>query len=313
MQDTTESKDSVAGIDIGGTKIAVALADADGHVLAMTRFPTRVERGPHAVLREAVETVRKLAGDSGTRVAAVGVGCAGPLDRKAGLILSPPNLPGWDRFPIVEIMENRLDAPCVLDNDANAAALGEYRYGAGREVEDMVYITLSTGVGGGVIVGGELLHGVGDAAGEVGHMIVWPDGPECGCGARGCLEAVCSGTGIARRAHARMGEAGVGVTAADVVRLAHEGDAAATEVWDETIKYLALGIGNVIVTVAPETIVLGGGVSAAGDQLLEPLRARVRRDVTMIPPEKVSVVLAELGGDSGVYGALLLGRRALGL
>jgi glucokinase len=313
MHDTTESKDSVAGIDIGGTKIAVALADADGHLLGMTRFPTRVERGPHAVLREAVETVRRLATEAGTRVAAVGVGCAGPLDREAGLILSPPNLPGWDRFPIVDIVENRLDAPCVLDNDANAAALGEYRYGAGREVEDMVYITVSTGIGGGVIVGGEVLHGVGDAAGEIGHMIVWPDGPQCGCGALGCLEAVCSGTGIARRARERMGETAGDVTAADVVRLASEGDPAAAEVWDETIKYLALGIGNVIVTVAPETIVLGGGVSAAGDRLLEPLLARVRRDVTMIPPERVSVVLAELGVDSGVYGAMLLGRRALGL
>lgn len=307
-----ETTDAIAGIDIGGTKVAVALANREGEVLATARFATRVERGPNAVVDEAIATLQRLAGEHGARIAAAGIGCAGPLDRRAGLILSPPNLPGWDRFPIVELVEGRLGVPCLLDNDANAAALGEYRYGAGRGVRDMVYMTVSTGIGGGVIVGGELVHGVGDAAGEIGHMVVLPDGPECACGARGCLEAICSGTSIARRMRERTGaDPSVEITAASVARAAREGDRAAREVWDETIRYLALGIGNVIVTVAPELVVIGGGVSAAGEQLLDPLLTRVRRAATMAPPERIRIALAELGGDSGVHGALLLGQSAL--
>jgi glucokinase len=310
----------VAGIDIGGTKIALAIADSEGRIIEGTRFPARTgERGPHAIIEEALAEIERMLKKTGACLEAVGVGCAGPLDRKRGLILSPPNLPGWDEVPIIQLVEERLGVPVLLDNDANAAALGEHRYGAGRGYRHLIYITISTGIGGGVIVRGELVHGVYDGAGEVGHMIVLPDGPACGCGGRGCLEALCSGTGIARRARARVaaGESSSlsslgpeGITGQSVVEAARAGDAVAAAVWDETIEYLAVGVGNLFNMLAPEVVIIGGGVSTAGEQLFVPLRERVRGLVRMLPPEKINILQASLGNDSALHGAVILGVAA---
>ena len=195
---------SIAGIDIGGTKIAVALADSDTQMISRARFPTRVETGPHRILENTITEIKRMVEETGTELVAVGVGCGGPLDRQHGLVLSPPNLPGWDEFPIIKLLEERLGVPALLDNDANAAALGESVYGAGRGLSNIVYMTISTGIGGGLIIAGEPVYGVCDGAGEVGHMTVLPDGPICGCGGRGCLEALCSGTSIARRARTSL-------------------------------------------------------------------------------------------------------------
>ncbi|HEX8141143.1 MAG TPA: ROK family protein [Pyrinomonadaceae bacterium] len=318
------STEAIAGIDIGGTKIAVALSDTDGNVIARHRFATQVEIGPYRVVENAVKEIERMVKETATRLIAAGVGCGGPLDRQRGVVLSPPNLPDWDEFPIVELIEKRLGVRSVLDNDANAAALGESKYGAGRGLRNVVYITISTGIGGGIIIEGKILHGVKDGAGEVGHITVLPDGPRCGCGARGCMEAICSGTSIARRARERLltGEqssmttmAGgiMEVTAKTVAEAMRGGDRLAAEVWDETVYYLAVGISNIINVISPEAVILGGGVSTAGEQLLEPLRRQVRDRNTMLPPEKINILQATLGGDSGVYGALILGRRAIAL
>jgi len=313
--------DFIAAIDIGGTKIALGLSDLGGRPLPFRRFPTRVARGPHEIVRQALDELERMTAEAGGRVAAVGVGCGGPLSRSRGLIRSPANLPGWDEFPIVDLIRERLDVPVELDNDANAAALAEHEYGAGRGAANMVYLTISTGIGGGLILGGQLIHGVGDAAGEVGHMIVQPNGVPCGCGSRGCLETICSGTSIARRARERLAGGGresvlLGggleqITARSVSEAARAGDPVATEVWDETVEYLALGVGNVIAAFAPEAVILGGGVSTAGDQLLAPLRRRIQETVKIAPVELVRIEQAALAGDSGVYGALILGRLAL--
>ena len=310
----------VAGIDIGGTKIALALADSGGRIIEGARFPARTgERGPHAIIEEALAEIERMLAKTGARLTAVGVGCGGPLDRRRGLILSPPNLPGWDEFPVVRLVEERLGVPALLDNDANAAALGEHRYGAGRGYRHLIYITISTGIGGGVIVRGKLVHGVCDGAGEVGHMTVLPGGPECGCGGRGCLEALCSGTGIARRARARVAAGAASslsslgadaVTGQAVAEAARAGDAVASAVWDETVEYLAVGVGNLFNVLAPEAVVIGGGVSAAGEQLFGPLRERVRARMRMLPPEKINILQASLGGDSALHGAVILGQAA---
>jgi len=316
------NKQTVAGLDIGGTKIAVALADTDGNVISHTRFDTRVELGPHRILDRAIEEIERMRDDTGTRLVALGVGCGGPLDRARGLILSPPNLPDWDEFPIIEIIEKRLGIPAVLDNDANAAALGEFNYGAGRGMHNIVYITISTGIGGGIIINDQIFHGVNDGAGEVGHITVLTDGPMCGCGARGCLEAICSGTSIARRARERLlagtqssittmaGEINA-VTAKVVAEAVRAGDKLAAEIWDETIYYLAVGISNTINVLAPEAVILGGGVSTAGELLIEPLRRQVQSRNTMLPPDKINILQAALGGDSGSYGALILGQSGI--
>jgi glucokinase len=318
------NRETIAGIDIGGTKIAVAIAKPDGQVLSLTRFPTEVEKGPHAIIERAIVEVRRMAEENQASLLSVGVGCGGPLDRARGLILSPPNLPGWDEFPIIEIVERGLGAPALLDNDANAAALGEQSHGAGRGLQDLVYMTISTGIGGGIITKGEILHGVGDSAGEVGHITILPDGPACRCGERGCLETLCSGTAIARRARERLATgvessmtalAGAPdkVTAKVVAEAARDHDPVAVEIWDETIHYLAIGTGSIISILAPEAVILGGGVSTAGEQLLEPLRREVQARVKMLPVEKIKILQAELGGDSGIHGALILARSAAAL
>lgn len=316
-------KKVIAGIDIGGTKIAVALADSvDAQPLLPSRFPTRIERGAHRILDEAVNEIERKLRETNTKLSAIGVGCGGPLSRARGLILSPPNLHGWDEFPIVKILEERLRVPVLLDNDANAAALGEHAYGAGRGLRNLVYITISTGIGGGVIINNAIVHGVGDGTGEVGHVTVHPDGVLCGCGARGCLEAFCSGTGIARRARARLslGKQSAmltlagsvdAVTAQTVADAARDGDALANEIWDDTVRYLAIGINAIAVTLAPEAIILGGGVSTAGEQLLAPLRKQLKARVKIVPFAEIQLLQAALGGDSGIYGALILGREAM--
>jgi glucokinase len=249
-------------------------------------------------------------GGSADAIQRIGIGCAGPVDRQAGLILNPPNLPGWVRVPLVERIEKALGRPAVLENDANAAALGEFRYGAGKGASSLVYLTVSTGIGGGIILDGKIWHGVKDGAGEVGHMTLLPDGPLCGCGNRGCLEALASGPAIARRARealatgrpSRLREAG-DFTAADVVRLAQEGDALAAEVWDEAVRYLGLGVAAIVTILAPQRVVIGGGVAKAGDFLFEPLRREVRRRVKLVPVESVPILPAALGPDVGILGA----------
>jgi len=314
------SDQCVAGIDIGGTKIALALAGTDGRVKEKTRFPTRVADGPRAILERVFSEIERMLEGCGSRLAAVGVGCGGPLDRRRGLILSPPNLPGWDEFPIVALLREHFGVPVLLDNDANAAALGEHRHGAGQGLKHLVYMTISTGIGGGVIVSNKIIHGVYDGAGEVGHMTVLPDGPLCGCGARGCLEALCSGTAIARRARERLaaGEESflssldaAEVTAQAVALAAREGDALASKVWYDTIRHLSVGVGNIFHALAPEAVIIGGGVSTAGDQLFEPLRGQVRARVLMLPPDRINILQASLGGDSGIHGAVILGQSAL--
>lgn len=304
---------TVLAIDIGGTKLAAGIVDAAGSILARGEVPTVAAEGPERVLDRIVrlaEGVKAVPRVSAGAIRRIGIGCAGPVDRQAGLILNPPNLPGWVCVPLVEHIERALGLPAVLENDANAAALGEFRYGAGKGANSLVYLTVSTGIGSGIILDGKIWHGVKDGAGEVGHMTLLPDGPICGCGSRGCLEALASGPSIARRARealaterpSRLREAG-DFTAADVVRLAREGDALAAEVWEETVRYLGLGVAAIVTILAPERVVIGGGVTQAGDLLFEGLRREVRRRVKLVAVESVAILPAALGPDVGILGA----------
>lgn len=311
---------AVLGIDIGGTKLAAGIVSPDGSILARKEVPTRVAEGLDPVLGRIVQLGRDLLGAPGipgNTVGRIGVGCAGPVDRRAGLVFDPPNLPGWVRVPLVEHVQGALGIPTVLDNDANAAALGEFCYGAGRGANSLVYLTVSTGIGGGIILDGRIWHGLKDGAGEVGHMTLMPDGPVCGCGNRGCLEAISSGTSIAKRAKALLAQGRSSrlqqvpdFTAADVVRLAHEGDAVAREVWESAVAYLGLGVAALITILAPERIVIGGGVAKAGDRLFLPLRDEVRRRVRLVPVESIPILPAALGADVGILGAAAVALEA---
>jgi glucokinase len=304
---------AVLAIDIGGTKLAAGIVDSEGRILARGEVPTLAEEGLEPVLGRIVDLGRELLSRpeiADVRVHRIGVGCAGPVDLKAGVVFNPPNLPGWVRVPLSDRIQQALGLPTVLENDANAAGLGEYRYGAGRGVQSLVYMTVSTGIGGGIILDGKVWHGLKDAAGEIGHMTVCPDGPLCGCGNRGCLEAISSGTSIARRAKEIIASgrptrlsAIPNPAAADVVRLAQEGDAVAAEVWADAVKYLGIGVAAVITFLAPERVVIGGGVTKAGDHLFKPLREEVRRRVTLVPVASVPILPTALGPDVGILGA----------
>ena len=307
----------VAGIDIGGTKIAIALENEAGERVAARRLPTEVRLGPEIILENICRAVEEMLAETRTKLISIGVGCPGPIDIKHGLVLSPANLPDWIDFPIVERLEKRFGVSVLLDNDANAAALGEYFDGAGRGFKDVFYVTISTGIGGSIICEGRIHHGVQAGAGEIGHTIVDSDGVRCRCGTNGCLETIASGTGIARRMReavaARNGTAAENldeITAETVVEAVKSGDETARQIWDETIKFLAIGIGNAITLLAPEAVIIGGGVSFAGELLLAPLRREIGKNVTMVPVEKVEILRASLGSESGVCGALMLAHQA---
>jgi glucokinase len=247
-------------------------------------------------------------------IIAAGVGCGGPLDPKTGMIMEPPNLPGWVDVPLVKILQDALGIPVYLDNDANAAALGEHRFGAGRGVENMVYLTISTGIGGGIIIGNKLYQGQNGNAGEIGHMSLAINGRPCNCGSRGCLEAYASGTNIAARAREAVGAgekslltelAGSpdNISGETIMAAMQAGDSVATRIWDETMEILGAGIANVINIFNPQRVVLGGGITNFGDLLFGPIR-RIALSRAMGPLAQVAeIVPAQLGGQVGVLGA----------
>jgi glucokinase len=308
----------VAGIDIGGTKIAVALESHAGDRVAADRLPTQVELGPESNLVNISKTLEKMLSETNSDLSAIGVVSPGPIDIERGLILSPINLLGWDEFPIVEKLEKRFSVPVSFDNDANAAGLGEYFYGAGRGFKDVFYVTISTGIGGAIICNGQIYHGVDASAGEVGHTVVKQGGVRCRCGVEGCLETIASGLSIARRMKEKLaqGNGNVGenlseITAETVVEAVRKGDRTACDIWAETVRYLGIGIGNAITLIAPEAVIIGGGVASAGELLLEPLRREIAKNVSMMPIEKVKILQASLGSESGVCGALMLAQKAV--
>lgn len=315
----------VGGIDIGGTKIAVGLARPSGELVARDSFATPSAGGPLRALLLSAARLEAMVEEQEHQLRAVGVGCCGPLDRLAGRILDPPNLPGWRSVPLVEVLREALGVPIFLENDCNAAALGQLRFGAGRGVDDFLYVTISTGIGAGIVVGRKLYRGLGDGAGEMGHQTLDPRGPVCRCGNRGCLEALASGTALARRAReaALRGENVAAITsrapcgggeieARHVVEAARDGDPLARRLCDETLEWLAIGIANAITLLAPRRVILGGGLAFAwGNDALWALRTRIGARVRLVPVDAVEIVLAEHGTDAGLHGAVAAGIEGL--
>lgn len=294
----------VLALDIGGTKLAAGVVDASGAIRASDRMPTHASEGPDRVIDRLIALGRSVVAQAGVAwsdLAGVGVGCGGPLDPRSGVILGPPNLPGWVNLPLADRLHAALGLPVFVENDANAAALGEHRFGAGRGVANMVYFTISTGVGGGVILDGRLYHGVNGNAAELGHMVVLHGGRRCECGRKGCLEAYASGTAIVQRARERLGP-DIESTEA-VVAAVQAGDPAAVQFWDETMAILADGVANAIHAYNPARVVLGGGVTNAGELLFEPVRRFALRSVFPVHAGVVEIVPAALGNAVGIVGA----------
>ena len=292
------------GLDVGGTKIAAGVVDAGGGVRGFVTAPTQAVRGPEDGLARLFDLGRRAVAESGAawdEIDGVGIGCGGPLDSDGGILIAPLHLPGWGGVPVVELATAAFDRPAVLDNDATAAAAAEHRYGAGRGTLNMVYLTVSTGVGGGVVLDGKLHRGPTGNGGELGHVTVDWRGRLCrGCGRRGCLEAYASGTSIAERAR----DAGIdGATAETVAAAARAGEQPAAGVWAETCEALACGIVSLANLFEPELVVIGGGVSRAGEQLAGPVRELVLAQTMRQPGQELRVELAALGDAVGVAGA----------
>jgi glucokinase len=308
-------KRPVLALDIGGTKLAVAVVTSDGVTHALSYRPTRREEGPDAVLRRLFDMGHEAISASGLGpVAAVGISCGGPLDAAAGVLESPLHLPGWINVPIVAMAEREFGVPAVLENDATAAALGEHRYGSGIGTSTMLYLTISTGIGGGAVVHGALHRGAAGNGGEYGHIMVRPGGRACLCGRHGCLEAYASGTSIAERAREALADddsdsalaALPEVRAEDVAREAAAGDRLARRIWDETVDALAVAVTDLVNIFEPELVVLGGGVTRSGDALLVPVRDAVLRDAMRPAAAAVRIELAGLGDAVCVVGAAAL-------
>lgn len=316
----------LVGIDVGGTKIASAVGDSSGRLLATARRATRPSGDGAADVAELAQSLRGLLAEAGKEpadIAAIGVSLPGPLDPERGVLLDPPNLPGWHDLPVRDLLTDAFGAPVFIENDANAAALAEWHFGAARGFEHVVYLTMSTGVGGGLILGGRLHRGVLASAGEIGHMPIEWDGAPCACGRRGCFEAYVGGaawakhlrsiTPAASRAAVLAGGAEA-VTPRHLVAAARAGDAFALAELARWNEYVARGITMLSFVVAPQVVVLGTIATAAGEALsFAPIRARVAERIWPFLAERMQILPAALG-DSLPYhaaiGVALEGLRA---
>jgi glucokinase len=311
------------GIDLGGTKILVAVVNAEGAIVGMAKKKTKGELGPDAVIKRIVDTAAEattVAKISLRAIAGVGVGAPAPVDHDTGVVYSAPNLPGWDEIPLGARLQAELGAPVWVDNDVNLGTLGEFSLGAGRGCKHMVGVFVGTGVGGGIVVDGKLHRGARYAAGEVGHMIVQPNGPLCGCGRRGCVEAFASRTAIERSVRAGLAEgrasvmpdlmaAEKGRLTSGVIKQALEaGDALMVEVIDQAQLYLGVLVANLVNALDPEMIVFGGGVvEALGDAFLQPIRSTAQSYyLQQRNADKILIVPATLGDHAGVLGGAAL-------
>jgi len=308
------------GVDLGGTKISIALADINGKIVAKKKVLTEADQGRDRVLLNIVRTSEELVAASKLSFAAIermAIGVPGWVNVETGLVHHAPNLK-WENVPITSILQKQMDVHVVIENDANAAALGECVYGAGKGALNLLYITISTGIGGGIIINGQLHRGNRGRAGEIGHMIINPSGPRCGCGNSGCLEAFSSGTAIARKGKEAVerrdntllidlcqGDSSK-VTAALVSRAAKKGDKVAREILNEAGYYLGIGIANLINLLGPDKVILGGGVLKAEDLVLETMKDTILSLIKASSLDGVEICKAALGDESGVVGALVI-------
>ena len=297
-------KECALGIDIGGTSAKLVLADRRMRALRRAAVPI----DPRAPWREALGRIADGAAAllRGRGVVGIGVGCAGCVDASRGVLRFSPNLPRWRRVPCAEFLSARLGLPCVVDNDVNMMALGEQRHGAARGARNVCCVAIGTGVGGGLILDGKLHRGASMSAGELGHIPVEPDGIECPCGGRGCLERYVGKDGILRLARLAMRGKGVpagGLTPERLAAAARSGVPGARRAWEDAGRYLGLGLVGLVNLLNPDVIVVGGGISAAGGLLLGPARRVVRERALAIPARHVRIVRSAFGQDSGAIGA----------
>ncbi|MCI9304647.1 ROK family protein [Clostridium sp.] len=306
-------KKYVIGVDLGGTKIYTALVDLEGNIIKEKTVETLAHEGEQAVMGRIIDTINYVIdGTDKDLIRAIGIGSPGPLDVKNGVIIETANLP-FKNFEIVKTIKEEYELPTYLDNDANVATLGEFMFGAGKGTENMVFITASTGIGGGAVLNGKLFRGATGNALEVGHMTVSTEGPRCGCGNLGCAEALGSGTAIGRRAKEAVStnvktslKNYDNVTSKEVFKEAANGDRVAKNILNTSLTYLGIAVANTITNFDPEKVVVGGGVVNGGDIVIDTIRNVVEERCMAAFVENCKIEKAVLGGKAGVLGAAAL-------
>ena len=324
MKGSGKHEPPVLAIDLGGTKIYTALVSGTGQVIAREQHPTLADEGPGAVIERivsAVDYLLSLRKIDSSQLDSISIAAAGAIDSHQGIITLSPNLLGWRTISLRDIVQDKCRVNTYLVNDANAAALGEHQCGVGRGVDNLIYLTVSTGIGGGIIINGKLYYGPNGSAGEIGHMTIDVNGTKCACGNTGCLETLASGTAVAEEAirRIRQGErsslTGVAdgaidtITAKEVEEEARCGDHLASDVIFKAATYLGIGLVNMVNIFNPGMIIIGGGMSKMGDMLLNPVRRIVKERAFPISAQVVRIVTAQLGEDSGVLGAAIFARQ----
>jgi len=293
------------GLDVGGTNVKIGLFDSELTMICKTSITTEADMGPEVVINNMSQAVKELLAEAGFSlqdIVAVGIGTPGPAKYSEGIIIRSTNMPKFKNTPICKMLNERLGAPVVFDNDANVACWGEYSVGAGKGVKDIVFFTLGTGIGGGIVSNGELVHGCDENGAELGHMIIYPDGRSCNCGQKGCVEAYASAASTARRATEAI-EAGAESSLKQV--LDEKG-----EITDGTAEALAITCINMLHTTEPKRIIFTGGMIAAGDVLLNRIKEFFDKHIWTLKKEAVEICFAMLGEDTGIIGAAALARHA---
>jgi len=314
------------GVDIGGTKVAAGLVDQDGTILFQTRVPMPAREDAaagFAAVTSAINAIFTTRPESRARLAGIGICAPGPLDPLKGVILNPPNVPCWRNFPLAAEVERTFGLRAQVDNDANAAALAEAIWGAGVGYRNVFYATLGTGIGTGIVFDRRIYHGRTGSAAEGGHLSIDYRGPKCGCGKRGCIEALCSGPAIAGRARARLSESNRAsvmrdafggdlnrITAETVAQGYRRGDGVAREVLDETADLLAVWLGNIVDLLEPDVMVFGGGIAPLMSGFFERIRTELPRWTINAQCTEIPLLLAKYGSDAGIAGAAALCRPA---
>ncbi len=320
------SRKYVVGVDLGGTKIATGLGNMEGDLLAVRIIPTQASLGVDGVIERIYSTIYDVLEEAGADIDelyGIGICSPGPVNPKTGMIALAPNL-GWENVPLVQLIAKEFPVPVFLENDANAAALGELWFGAGRGVENLLYITVSTGIGGGIVLGGKIYRGRNFMAGEIGHAIFDANSPvQCGCGQYGCIETLASGTAIARIARERIqsGEESMIRSMVDnldevdvriIAQAEEKGDKLAKDVLDNAVRNLGLFIASLLNILDVDRVIIGGGVSKLGSRLFDGINDVIVKNMADIPAKNTPIVPSQTGDNVGILGAIGLVFESIG-
>jgi glucokinase len=306
------------GVDIGGTKVAVGIVDRSGKILAQDRKPMVTNRTADAGLGAVIAAIDSMISQG--PIEGIGICAPGPLDPKTGIVLNPPNVPCWRNFPLAERVAGRYHVPVKVDNDANAAALAETRWGSARGYHYVFYATVGTGIGSGIVFDGKIYHGATGSAGEGGHVSIDYRGPVCACGKRGCIEILASGTAIGARARAKLGSSSsqhstilefangniASVTSESVAKAYVAGDSLAKDILLETVDFLVPWLGNIVDLLDPDVLVMGGGVAAMLKPFFDAIKSRLPAWCVNPHASEIPLVMAHYGADAGIAGGAAL-------